>query len=106
MKVYGAPICIDCVKSKNILDKLKADYKYIDITESTSNMREFLSLRDSRQEFDIIKKKGRIGIPAFVFTDGRIEFDIDDIKEEEIQADYKNELEIDDMPGLCGLDGC
>lgn len=106
MKVYGAPICADCVRSKEILSQWKVDYKDINIIENTSSMKEFLKLRDSRSEFDLIKEKGRIGIPAFLFTDGRIEFDIDNISKEEIQADFEKEREEINQPGLCGFDGC
>lgn len=106
MKVYGAEICSDCVYSEKKLKEMGVKYKYIDITESTSNMKKFLKLRDTRSEFDSVKEEGRIGIPAFVFTDGRIEFDIRNITAEEINKDFDLEESIDYTPGFCGFGGC
>lgn len=106
MKVYGAPICSDCVYSEKVLKKMNVQYKNINIIESISNMKEFLKLRDARSEFDSIKERGKVGIPAFVFTDGRIEFDINNITAEEINEDFEKEVDNDDKPGLCGFDGC
>lgn len=103
MKLYGSPICSQCVYSKKILDEKQVQYQYVNITESVSKMREFLALRDSRAEFEDVKKLGIIGIPAFLFNDGRIEFDLNDIYLEEI--DEETEIN-DENPGLCGLDGC
>ncbi len=33
IKVYGAYWCIDCVNTKNFLDKKRVKYDYIDITD-------------------------------------------------------------------------
>ena len=106
MKVYGAPICIDCVNSEKLLKEMNVKYHYINIIDNISNMKEFLKLRDSRKEFDSIKEKGKVGIPAFVFTDGRIEFYLENIDKEDINKDFDKESTIDQEVKMCGLDGC
>lgn len=76
MKFYGSMICIDTVNADKVLRKNKVDVEYIDITANTSNMKEFLRLRDLRSEFDQVKEAGNIGIPVFLKDDGSIEFDV------------------------------
>lgn len=76
MIYYGTQICPDCVRATKILDKLKIEHKYVDITQNTHNMREFLKLRDTREEFKEIKELGLIGIPCFLMPDGSISFDL------------------------------
>ncbi|MFS8541440.1 MAG: hypothetical protein LOD89_05050 [Tissierellales bacterium] len=40
------------------------------------NLKKFLKLRDTRKEFDEIKRLGRVGIPCIVINDGeKIIFD-------------------------------
>lgn len=40
------------------------------------NLKKFLKLRDTRKEFDEIKRLGKIGIPCIVINDGeKIIFD-------------------------------
>ena len=69
MKVYGSDICKDCVAAKADLLNKQVCYTFVDMTANTTNMKEFLKLRDSRPEFDPIKEKGSIGIPCFVEGD-------------------------------------
>ena len=104
MKLYGAAICPDCVRAKKALDEKGLEYTYVDITENTYKMKEFLRLRDSRKEFIEKKEAGLIGIPAFLFTDGSLLFELEDLDYKKIEEDKddKDEQEI----GLCGLDGC
>lgn len=94
MKVYGTSICIDCRNFKAIKENRGLDeMEYIDITENTANLKEFLSLRDREKAFEEVKEHGGIGIPCFVKEDGCVTFDIDKafswigqppVKEEEI----------------------
>lgn len=91
MKVYGCEICIDCKNFKYINEKRNLNIKFIDITENTENMKEFLNLRDKRKEFDIIRENGKIGIPAFLSSNNKITFDINEafswIGEKEVAED-------------------
>lgn len=93
MKVYGSLICIDCRNYKAIQKKRGFQAEFIDITENTENLKEFLKMRDTEPIFESIKEHSGIGIPLFVHEDGRKTFDIDEafswigqppVKEEEI----------------------
>lgn len=75
MKFYGTGICPDCVEANKLLSEKQIDCDYVDITESTANLKEFLKLRDHRSEFAEIKEEGHIGIPCFLKEDGSITFD-------------------------------
>lgn len=77
MKVYGAAICIDCRNYKAIQEKRGFAADYVDITESTANLKEFLSLRDTAPLFEDVRRRGGIGIPLFL--DGeRLTLDINE----------------------------
>lgn len=77
MKVYGSSICINCRNFKHINSLRGLKLEFIEITENTANLKEFLHLRDTESVFDSVKEIGRIGIPAFVH-DGKITLDIDE----------------------------
>ena len=54
------------------------DVEFVNIDESTTNLKLFLRLRDKAPEFAEVKKNGAIGVPCFV--DGkRIFFDINEL---------------------------
>lgn len=93
MKVYGAKICIDCRNYKAIQNARGFDAEYVEITEDTGKLKEFLKIRDTDPIFEEVKENGGIGIPLFVHEDGRKTFDIDEaldwigeppVKEDEI----------------------
>jgi glutaredoxin-related protein len=93
MKVYGTDICIDCRNYKAIQASRGFEAEFIDITENTKNLREFLSIRDHDALFDAVKETGGIGIPLFVREDGAKTLDINEafswigqepVREEEI----------------------
>ena len=76
MIYFGSQICSQCVSATKIIEKLNIEHIYVDITESTHNMRQFLKLRDTREEFNDVKSMGLIGIPCFLMPDGSISFDL------------------------------
>lgn len=78
MKVYGADICIDCRNYKAIQKNRGFEVEYIDIMENTSNLKEFLKIRDVDPVFDPVRERHGIGIPLFVREDGVKTFDIDE----------------------------
>ena len=93
MKVYGAQICIDCRNYKAIQKARGFEAEYIEITEDTAKLKEFLQLRDTSPLFEDIRARGGIGIPLFVDDDGEMTFDINEafswigqppVREEEI----------------------
>lgn len=79
MKLYGSVLCPDCVDAFDILKEKNIDYDYVDINESMKTLKEFLKLRDNRDEFKEIRENSNVGIPCFLFDDGSIIFDIDKI---------------------------
>ena len=64
--------CQGLLKEKNI------NYELIEITEDTTSMKEFLKLRDNLNEFAKVRQRSTIGVPFFVFDDGKMTFDVDE----------------------------
>jgi mycoredoxin len=58
VKIYGAPWCGDCVRSKSLLDRLKVDYQYLDVDQ------------DDAAKDVAIEISGKKSIPVIVFPDG------------------------------------
>ena len=103
MKVYGSDICIDCRNYKALASGRKLEAAYIDITESTLNLREFLHIRDTQPLFDEVRSRGGIGIPLFVHEDGRMTLELDEalawLGQEPARAEELPE-------SFCGIHGC
>lgn len=78
MKVYGAPICIDCRNYKAIQAARGFEAEYINIMDNTANLKEFLRIRDTAPLFAPQRANGGIGIPLFVMEDGRMTLDINE----------------------------
>lgn len=105
MKVYGTEICIDCRNYKAIQKARGFEAEYVDITADTTNLKEFLKLRDTEEIFAPVREHSGIGIPLFINDDGKMTFDIDEafawigeppVKDEEI-VEHRN---------ACGINGC
>lgn len=79
MKLYGSVLCPDCVDAFDILKEKNISYDYVDINESMKTLKEFLKLRDNRDEFKEVRENYNVGIPCFLFDDGSITFDVDKI---------------------------
>lgn len=105
MKVYGAEICIDCRNYKAIQQARGFEAEYIDITADTTNLREFLSIRDNEPIFDEVRAHNGIGIPLFVNDDGQKTFDINEAFAWIEQPPVKDE-EIIEHRNSCGINGC
>ena len=93
MKVYGTEICYNCRNYKAIQKARGFEAEFVDITENTTNLKEFLAIRDSEPMYDAVRARGGIGIPLFVNDDGTKTFDINEafawigqppVKDEEI----------------------
>lgn len=70
LKIYGTWLCPNCRAAEQ---KLKADgveFEFIDIFNSTANMKEFLGIRDHSDIYEDVKAAGGIGIPTFIKEDG------------------------------------
>ncbi len=79
--IYGMDACINCREAKEFLTKNEIPYLYLDLAESTGNMRKFLKLRDEEALFAPVKEAGRIGIPCFKLEDGTLTLDINEALE-------------------------
>ena len=78
LKIYGSPLCPDCVKCKEELEAAGVEFLYLDITANLLFLKQFLKLRES-SAFDIIREKGQIGIPCILREDGTVTFDWEDL---------------------------
>lgn len=71
IKIYSMDSCPDCSYVKEQV-KGNGNYLIADIGEDVRTLKEFLRLRDSSPVFDDARKTGAIGIPCFLFADGRL----------------------------------
>lgn len=79
--VFGSKHWPDCEPAKEYLSENNIKFLYLDISESMFNLKKFLDYRDTREEFDEIKKSGRVGLPCIVINDGeKIIFDYKEIQ--------------------------
>lgn len=74
LKIYGSPLCPDCVKCKNELEQAGVEFVYMDITSNLLFLKKFLKLREE-PGFDAIRQRGQIGIPCILREDGSFTFD-------------------------------
>lgn len=79
IRLYETPLCPDCIAAKKELKEKEIPYENIDITETIINLKEFMKLRDRHPAFDEVKKKGQVGVPAFVKEDGSVVFSVEDL---------------------------
>lgn len=104
LKVYSSDICVDCRNFKAIQKNRGFEVEYVDITENTMNLREFLGIRDCASIFDEVKQRGGIGIPLFVMDDN-MTFDINEalswIGQKSVEDD-----EIVEKIMACSIHGC
>ena len=78
IKIYGMITCPDCSYLLDQISGLEDKYEYIEIGEHVLKMKEFLRIRDSKDNGEIfkdVKEAGGVGIPCFVLEDGRISLD-------------------------------
>ena len=75
IKIYGMPTCPYCDFIHEQIVGRENEFEYINIGENIRNMGAFTRLRDNSPVFDRCKEIGDVGIPAFVFEDGRVSID-------------------------------
>ena len=78
LKIYGSPLCPDCVKCKDALEAAGVGFVYLSITDSLLAMKQFLKLRESREEFEPVRQRGQIGIPCILDEEGKLSFTWDE----------------------------
>ena len=72
IKMYGMPSCPYCEYVQKQIVGREDEFEFIDIGAHIRNMSAFMKLRDNNPAFDEMKAIGDVGIPAFVFEDGRV----------------------------------
>lgn len=78
--IYGSRLCPDTIEALDALSGAGRDYTYLDINEDLDSLKAFLKFRDTKSEYDDVRKNGGIGIPLLVLDDGvHITFDYHDL---------------------------
>ena len=73
IKLYGIKSCPEC---SGLYEQVKDDdrFEIIDVAQHILFLKEFLALRDNRDEFKEARENGYAGLPCFVREDGSISF--------------------------------
>ena len=74
LKIFGSPLCKDCVICKEELDRAGVPYVYMDITGNLVFLKKFLKLRET-SAIEMIRQKGQIGIPCILREDDSLTID-------------------------------
>lgn len=54
---------------KEVLSENNIKYMYMDVCESVGKLKQFLTIRDTDQAFEEVRKEHRVGIPCLVIDD-------------------------------------
>ena len=78
IKLYGIKSCPEC---SGLYEQVKDDdrFEIIDVAQHILLLKEFLSLRDNRDEFEPARENGYAGLPVFLLEDGSITFTPEDV---------------------------
>ncbi len=78
IKLYGNKHWPGCKPVREFLLENDIHFDYVDISESIKNLKEFLKIRDFREEYNEIKEANYVGIPMLLFNNNiYFENDID-----------------------------
>ena len=75
IKIYGMPTCPYCDYIHEQIAGREDEFEYIDISKHIRYLSAFIRMRDTDPVFDRMKEIGDVGVPAFVFEDGRVSID-------------------------------
>ncbi|VGM95823.1 Glutaredoxin-related protein [uncultured Avibacterium sp.] len=75
--LFFAETCPDTAPFVARLQELGVQYEPVEIQSSLGNLKRFLALRDSHAEFDAVKARGSIGIPALLLNNDSLVLDVD-----------------------------
>lgn len=75
IKLYGSQHWPGCPSVKEALLQANIEFDYVEITDSMKNLKEFLKLRDKRDEFKIVRRVHAVGLPMLLVDDA-IHFNI------------------------------
>lgn len=54
---------------KEALSQKNVEFEYVEITDSMQNLKRFLKIRDTREEFKIVHKYHAVGLPMLMVDD-------------------------------------
>ena len=75
IKIYGMLTCPYCDFIQEQITGQEDEFENINIGEHIRYLSAFMRLRDTNPVFDRMKEIGDVGVPAFVFEDGRVSID-------------------------------
>ncbi|MFZ7187643.1 hypothetical protein ACLSY8_06905 [Avibacterium avium] len=75
--LFFAETCPDTAPFVARLQELGVQYEPVEIQSSLGDLKRFLALRDSRAEFEAVKARGSIGIPALLLNNDSLVLDVD-----------------------------
>ena len=78
--LFFAETCPDTAPFVARLQELGVQYEPVEIQSSLGNLKRFLALRDSREEFEAVKARGSIGIPALL-NNNNVVLDVEELVE-------------------------
>lgn len=78
--LYYSDVCPDTKSFLSELNRLEVRFKSVNITESISNLKEFLAVRDNEAVFNDKKETNQVGIPVLVTEDKDYLFDGDQLR--------------------------
>ncbi len=73
--MYVMKTCPYCEFVEKQIPEGSDKFRLVDIGEHVHNLKEFLALRDSNPAFIEARKVGDVGIPCYVFEDGKVSLD-------------------------------
>ncbi|UXN34348.1 hypothetical protein N8E86_09850 [Avibacterium paragallinarum] len=75
--LFFAETCPDTAPFVARLQELGVQYEPVEIQSSLGDLKRFLALRDSLAEFEAVKARGSIGIPALLLNNDSLVLDVD-----------------------------
>lgn len=54
---------------KEALSEKKVEFEYVEITDSMKNLKRFLKIRDTRDEYKVVRRVHAAGIPMLMIDD-------------------------------------
>ncbi len=77
IKLYGSQHWPGCPGVKEALLQKGIEFDYVEITDSMKNLKEFLKLRDTKDDFKITRRVHAVGIPMLLI-DKQVHLNITD----------------------------
>lgn len=76
---YYSDKCPECAPFEEELQRQGLDYEAVNITDSMTNLKRFLKLRDSHPIFEERRQWGVVGVPLLVTQDHKYIFELIDL---------------------------